>query len=205
LLHQIAKIAHAAGTPFIAAGSPTIVGCHSFIKTPDPDDWNSLDGQQIDHERWNNLRKRPEATALSLALPRFLLRLPYGKDTEPIEAFPFEEIVGMHVHEQYLWGNPVFPCLLLLGQAFITGGWQMQPGSIKEIEGLPLHVYQAESGKSVTTPCAEVWLSDGAIERLLDEGLMTLASFKDQDRIHLMRFQSLAYPPTSIMGRWKTS
>jgi type VI secretion system protein ImpC len=45
LLHQIARIAQAAGAPFLAAGSPTIVGCPSFSTTPDPDDWERLSGK----------------------------------------------------------------------------------------------------------------------------------------------------------------
>jgi len=202
LLHQMARMAHEAGAPFIAAGSPTIVGCSAFSTIPDPDDWDRLSGQTKDLEEWNDLRTTPEATALGLAVPRFLLRLPYGKDTDPIESFPFEEAVGCLSHEKYLWCNPVFLCLLLLGQAFTTDGWDLRPGSINEIDRLPLHVTQDEFGESVTTACAEAWLSERAAERLLDEGLMPVVSYKDQDRIRLMRFQSLASPPTSLMGRW---
>ncbi|WP_455389037.1 type VI secretion system contractile sheath domain-containing protein, partial [Petrachloros mirabilis] len=197
LLHRMAGIAHAAGAPFIAEGSPTIAGCPSFSTSPDSDDWDDHTGQEKDLDRWNNLRKTPEANALGLALPRFLLRLPYGKDTEPIESFPLEEAIGSLPHEEYLWGNPVFICLLLLGQAFTTDGWGMQPGTIKDIEGLPIHIHPDESGASVTTACAEAWLNEKAAERLLDEGLMPLVCYKDQDRIRLIRFQSLASPPTS--------
>jgi len=81
----------------------------------------------------------------------------------------------------------------------------MNPGSVKEIEGLPLHVYQDDSGESVTKPCAEAWLTEDAAERLLDEGLMPVVSYKNQDRIRLVRFQSLASPPTALIGRWNTA
>ena len=202
LLHQISKIAREAGAPFLAAGFPTIAGCPSLATTADPDEWQEPHTVESDNERWTELRSTPESAAIGLALPRFLLRLPYGTDTEPIETFPFEEFIAPSTHDQSLWGNPVYACLLLLGQAFMADGWQMRPGSIKEIEGLPLHVYRNDYGESATMPCAEAWLTENAVERLLEAGLMPLVSYKDEDRIRLIRFQSLASPPRALTGRW---
>jgi type VI secretion system protein ImpC len=205
MLERIARVCTEAGAPFLAAASPKIVGCPSFGTTPDPDDWEVSATQKEDQERWERLRQIPEASYLGLSLPRFLLRLPYGQETQPISAFAFEEMLGVPKHENYCWGNPLFACLVLLGQAFSETGWEMNPGSIKDIEGLPLHVHQDDSGKSVTKPCAEAWLTEKTAERLIKEGLMPFVSYKDQDRIRLVRFQSLASPPTALMGRWDTA
>jgi type VI secretion system protein ImpC len=205
MLERIASLCKEAGAPFLAAASSAIVGCPSFGTTPDPDDWKTVATQEREQESWDRLRHLPEASYVGLALPRFLLRLPYGQETEPISAFTFEEMAGVPNHEDYCWGNPLFACLVLLGQAFTESGWKMNPGSVKEIEGLPLHVYQDDSGESVTKPCAEAWLTEDAAERLLDEGLMPVVSYKNQDRIRLVRFQSLASPPTALMGRWNTA
>ena len=205
LLERIASLCKEAGAPFLAAASPGIVGCPSFGTTPDPDDWEPVATQEREQECWDRLRHLPETSYVGLALPRFLLRLPYGQETEPISAFAFEEMVDVPNHEDYCWANPMFACLVLLGQTFSEGGWEMNPGSVKELEGLPLHVYQDDSGKSVTKPCAEAWLTENAAERLIEEGLMPFASYKDQDRIRLVRFQSLASPPTALMGRWTTA
>ena len=79
-------------------------------------------------QAWQALRNLPEAAYIGLALPRFLLRLPYGADTEPVEAFDFEEMSSPFDHESFLWGNPGFACALLLGQAFSLNGWQLRPG-----------------------------------------------------------------------------
>ncbi len=54
---------------------------------------------------WEELRALPEAAWVALALPRLMLRLPYGRKTDPIESFPFEEIPGAAANEAYLWGN----------------------------------------------------------------------------------------------------
>src|SRR5260370_36828504 len=67
---------------------------------------------------WDELRSIPEASYLGLALPRFLLRLPYGAQSSPIDAFPFEEMPpAAPVHSHFLWGNPALACLALLTAA----------------------------------------------------------------------------------------
>jgi type VI secretion system protein ImpC len=202
LLERVGQICREANVPFVAAAAPEIVGCPSFGTTPDPDDWQDFCAQQGRQQGWERLRRLSEAAFIGLGLPRFLLRLPYGRETDPITACEFEEIEGVPGHEHYCWGNPMFACLVLLGQAFSASGWQLRPGSTQELEGLPLHVYQDAAGDSVTKPCAEAWLTEQAAEGLLDQGLMPLLSYKNQDRIRLLRFQSIAAPSTPLQGRW---
>ena len=202
MLERIANVCKEAGAPFLAAASPAIVGCPSFGTTPDPDDWKISTTQESAQNRWDRFRHLPEAAYVGLALPRFLLRLPCGQKTESISAFTFEEMDGVPNHEDYCWGNPMFACLVLLGQAFSESGWEMNPGSIKDIEGLPLHVYQDDSGESMAKPCAEAWFTEQAAECVLDIGLIPLISYKHQDRIRLVRFQSLALPVKQLHGRW---
>ena len=197
---RMARIAKAAGAPFISAAGPHLLGCESLAETPDPDDWRWKPDTE-DGPAWEELRRFPEASYLGLALPRFLLRLPYGEDTDPVEQFDFEEMHPVPDHDDYLWGNPAFACVYLLAQAFSHYGWNLRPGVIRDIEGLPLHIYR-EHGESKVKPCAEVVFIERAAERILDCGIMPLLSFKDQDTIRLARFQSLADPPTNLAGRW---
>jgi type VI secretion system protein ImpC len=201
LLGRMAKIAAQAGVPFLAAASSRIVGCDSLAATPDPDDWlQSVDSSEL--EAWNALRKLPEAAHVGLALPRFLLRLPYGRETEPIDTFAFEEFENARpAHEAYLWGNPAFACVYLLAVAFCQNGWNLRPGVIREISGLPLHVYETD-GESILKPCAEVLLTERAAERILEHGLMPLLSLQGSDVVRLARFQSLADPLKPLAGRW---
>ena len=104
-------------------------------------------------------------------------------------------------HDYYLWGNPSFVCVYLLAQAFSHHGWNLRPGVVQDIDGLPLHVYK-EQGESRVKPCAEVVLTERAAEIILDNGLMPLLSFRKQDSVRLARFQSLADPLTHLAGRW---
>lgn len=135
---------------------------------------------------WAELRRSPEARAIGLAMPRFLLRLPYGKDTSPIDSFAFEEM-PLHEHTNYLWGNPAILCASLLSGAATT----------RKVDGLPLHIYK-DGLESIAKPCAEVMLSESEVEFLLENGVMPVASMRDQDAAVLMRLQSIADPPTAL-------
>jgi len=154
-LGRMALLAAHIGAPFIAEGSVDM-GDH-----------------------WQELRAIPEASYLGLALPRFLLRLPYGARTNTIDAFPFEEMPTLPVHAHYLWGNP--------GLAFLT---LLTAGGALNLEGLPLHTYQHE-GEWLMTPCAEVWMTETQVLALIDLGLMPLVSFRDSDRVRLAGFRAI--------------
>ena len=88
-LEQMGAMAAAMGTPFIAGASPSLLGATSLALQPQPRDWSPL--AREDETRWQALRAHAAAAHVGLALPRFLLRLPYGQNTDPIAAFSFEE------------------------------------------------------------------------------------------------------------------
>jgi type VI secretion system protein ImpC len=200
IMGRMAKIAKASGAPFITSANDTVLGCESLASTPDPEDWTRSCDEQ-GQAAWNALRKMPEAAYLGLALPRFILRLPYGEDTDAIDSFEFEEMAYVSIHNLYLWGNTAFACVYLLGQSFSRNGWDFRPGVVPDIEGLPLHIYK-ENNESRTKPCAEVVFTEQAAEAIIEKGIMPLLSYKNQDRVRLARFQSLADPPTNLPGPW---
>lgn len=181
VLAQIAAIARAAGAPFLSGVAPDVVGLTHVFQT---------------------LRRSADARWVGLAMPRFLLRLPYGEKTDATERFGFEEMPDPPEHERYLWGNPAVACAYLLGDAFTRYGWGMRPGQVNQIDGLPAHVYRKD-GESELKPCAEVLLTEGSVEILLEQGFMPLISMKGSDRVRLGRFQSIAEPAGPLGGRWR--
>jgi len=201
LLGRIARIASRAGAPFLAAASPRILGCSSLAEALDSDDWQKQTGTDND-AAWAQLRQLPESAYLGLALPRFLLRQPYGKKSDPIERFQFEETVSASVHEDYLWGNPAAACTYLLAEGFSRNGWDFRPGAVEEIDGLPVHLY-GEGAAAVMKPCAEVWLSNRSAETILDRGLMPLLSVKGRDAVRLGGLRSVASAASALAGPWR--
>jgi type VI secretion system protein ImpC len=184
LLQRLGRLARAAGAPFLAEGD--LGGGRAAAEDAGP---------------WGALRRSAEASWLGLALPRYLLRLPYGKKTDAVESFRFEEIPGVPAHGDYLWGNPALACAYLLGEAFSQDGWQMRPGAAREISDMPLHVYE-ESGEAQLRPCVELALTPSEAEWALDAGYMPLIWLRGHDSIRLVRFQSIADPAAPLSGRW---
>ena len=198
LLPKWATIAHRAGAVLLAEADPLLVGCSSLEETPSPRDWKRSDLQSS----WSQVRSLPESASIGLALPRILLRLPYGKETSPLDSFDFEELCGPPAHSEYLWGNPAFLVALMVGQFLDETEWRVRPGSQSQIENLPLHSFRI-NGEVQSKPCAEVLLTEEAVERILDRGLIPLVSYKGRDSVRVGRFQSIAEPQRSLRGGWE--
>jgi type VI secretion system protein ImpC len=200
LLSFLAAVADRLSVPFIAQARPWVVGCKSFGAQRDPDDWRlPLAPEFI--EAWNELRRRSEAAYVALSLPRFLIRQPYGAQSEPIESFPFEELQPASGHEDYLWGNPAIACGHVLARRFQEEGWTMGVEGWGELDGLPVHSFVSDGEKQVK-PCAEAWLSDRAGEVLQGKGLVPLLSIKGRDAARVGRLQSIHEPPAALRGQW---
>ncbi|HEX5178510.1 MAG TPA: type VI secretion system contractile sheath large subunit [Gemmatimonadaceae bacterium] len=199
VLSRLGTIARRAGAPVVAGAAPRLAGMPAFDTSSDASAWstNAIDA-------WEALRASPEAAYIGLAAPRFLARLPYGAGGEECDRFAFEELGETPDHREFLWANAAFACAALLGQSFSAGGWRMRPGSRRELTGLPF-VLLRRNGEVQAKPCAEVLLTERASNRLLDCGIMPLASLKDQDAALLVRLQSIAHPVTALAGRWQAA
>ena len=89
-LGDIARIAAAAHVPFIAAAAPSLLQMESWTEVANPRDLPRI-FLTPEYVAWRSLREQEDARYLGLCMPRFLLRLPYGAATDPLDAFAFEE------------------------------------------------------------------------------------------------------------------
>jgi type VI secretion system protein ImpC len=196
LLGKITLLAKTCHTAFVAGASPSLVGCTSFGTQPDPSDWS--EGSPRDLEEFAALRRMPEAVHLGLALPRFLLRQPYGKGSDSIEAFPFEEMPTKPDHESYLWGNPAFLCGHLLAELFAAQGSELEvDGGGGEVGGLPIHTFTSD-GETQVKPCAEAWLNERAANAILKRGIMPVLSVRGRDAVQLLTLRAISDPPMPL-------
>jgi len=190
LLARLASVGRGVRAPWLAAGHPRLAGTEAFANGADPDDWN-----QSLPEGWDALRAHPDASFLGLALPRFLLRVPYGADSDECDTFALEEFAdGTPDHDAYLWGNPALLCALAIGSA--VGGGEGPPTSAT-VERMPLYVARID-GEPTAIPCAEALLGQRAVVHLVDRGLTALATQRDGDAVLVPRLQSLATPPRPL-------
>ena len=180
LLAALGLIASRAGGPLLAGADPALAG----------DDAGALAG-------WQSLRRSEAARWIGLALPRILLRLPYGKVSDPIEGFAFEEFVGAPPQDELLWGNASLATALLIGRGFTARGWEMEPGDEREIGDLPAYTF-VRDGEPQMQGCAEQLLTNSQIDTLLRAGLMPIASHRDRNVVVAVRMQSVSDPPAPL-------
>jgi type VI secretion system protein ImpC len=197
VLSKLGMIARRAGAPFLAGAAPRLAGAAPFDGSSDASQWSTRG-----IPAWESLRASPEAAYIGLAAPRFLARLPYGVGGDECDRIVFEEVGPPYDHREFLWANAAFACAVLLAQSFSAAGWRMRPGSRRELTGLP-YVLLRTNGSVEAKPCAEVLLTERSSNRMLECGIMPLASLKDQDAALLVRFQSIAKPTTALAGRWQ--
>jgi type VI secretion system protein ImpC len=199
VLAYLGAIASLAGAPFLSGADASVLGCRSIADTPEPVDWH-LDDDAV--QRWQALRSSSQASWIGLALPRVLLRLPYGRRTDPVEQFDFDELAGGWAHENYLWGNPAVACALLIGRSFMARGWELEPGDDLGVTDLPAHTLERD-GERQLQACAETYLSERTSQAILNRGVMPLLSYRNRNAVRVMRFQSLADPAMPLAGPWR--
>jgi type VI secretion system protein ImpC len=188
LLGRLAKIVACAPAAFISS-----VGSDCL-------DQNPRDLHPLIKSAWAALKELPEAGYLSLACPRFLLRLPYGDRTESIEAFEFEEFTAKTGLRGMLWGNPAVIGALLLGQTFIASGSKLKLGSTLGVDEMPFHYYVDQDGDQIALPCTERFMTSKLSTLLSNQGIVPLVCMKGAPEVRLGGFASVT--GRQLAGPW---
>jgi type VI secretion system ImpC/EvpB family protein len=149
---------------------------------------------------WQALRRSEVAPWIGMVAPRLLLRLPYGKGQEATEQPGFEELAAPADTADLLWGSGALACALSLGRAFSAAGWALDPATERDIEDLPAYTCTLPDGERELQACAERYLSEQDLNRMLANGLMPLASHRHRNVATLLRWQSVAQPPQGLKG-----
>jgi type VI secretion system ImpC/EvpB family protein len=181
LLAALGLLAAQAGAPFIGDAGLALAG----------DDQAALVG-------WQKLRRSEAAPWIALAAPRVLLRRPYGKQSDPVESFAFEEIAGPPRRDELLWGPASLAVAMLIGRGFTEAGWTKDPGDGGEIGDLPAYTFTRD-GERELQPCGERFLTEGEIRAILNAGLVPIVSRRDRSAVVVVRVQSIADPPAPLV------
>src|SRR5215470_7817208 len=107
LLEKVSQVAAGAHAPFLTAAAPELMNLESFAQLGEPRDIGKI-FDSTEYAKWKSFRASEDSRYVGLTMPRVLMRLPYGKDTKPIDEFNFEEGVDGTDHSKYLWGNAAY-------------------------------------------------------------------------------------------------
>jgi type VI secretion system protein ImpC len=188
LLGRVAQVAAAAGAPFVAGIGP------DGLKAP-MHEWHPLTKQA-----WEALRALPASAYLALATPRFLLRMPYGKRTDPIDAFAFEEFTREGGLSGMLWGHPALLAANLVAETWKRQGKAMKLGSIASVGDLPVYVYQDADGEQIALPCTERLFSERQAAQVASTAVNPVVSLRGRPEVRMGGFLSVA--GGTMAGQW---
>lgn len=181
LLRKISEVAAAAHAPFIAAASPLLFDMKRFNDLAVPKDLAKV-FESLELGPWRDFRATEDSRYVSLVLPRFLLRLPYGKDTLPVEGMDFTEDVADADGSKYLWGNAAWALAQRLTDAYAKYGWGAAIRGAESggaVSNLPQHTFKTASG-DLTLKCpTEVAITDRREKELNDLGFISLCHKKN--------------------------
>jgi len=188
LLGRIAQVAASANAPFVSGIGP------DALKIP------IHDQHPLIKSAWSGLQDLPASAYLGLATPRFLLRMPYGKKTDPIDAFALEEFTRQSGLSGMLWGHPALIPALLLAQTLEKQGTKMKPGSAMAVGDIPYYVYFDPDGEQIALPCTERLYTERQAVQTSAYKVMPLLSLRGRPELRLGGFTSLAGSP--LAGFW---
>ena len=180
LLGQVASVSAMSHAPFIGGAGAEFFGLDNFDGMPNLKDLESIfEGPQ--YAKWQSFRESDDSRNVGLAMPRFMLRQPYG-DENPSKTFNYKESVDGS-KENFLWGNSSFAFATNLTRSYAKYRWcpnVIGPTSGGVIEDLPMHKYE-ENGEMKTMPPVETKLSDRREFELSEQGFMGLTVRKGTD------------------------
>jgi len=196
-LRKVSGVAAAAHAPFVASSAPEMFGFDSFEELNKPRDLAKI-FEGADYVGWRSFRESQDSRYVALTMPRVLARLPYGKDTKPVEEFSFEESVDGQDHSKYLWMNAAWAYAARTTDAFAKDGWFMRTRGVEgggKVENLPVHVFNVGGGKTMKCP-TETLIPDRRENELSNLGFLPLLHCKNTDFAAFLGSQSCQKPQT---------
>ncbi len=190
LLTGMSQVAAAAFAPFITAPGPGMFGLESWGELGKPRDLAKI-FDSVEYAKWRSFRESEDSRFVTFTMPRVLSRLPYGKNTKPIEEFSYEEVdvdkrgvAKATKTEDYCWMNAAYTMGTTLTSAFSQYGWCTAIRGAEsggKVQGLPTHTFLSDDG-DVDMKCpTEVGITDRREKELSDLGFLPLCHYKNTD------------------------
>ena len=195
ILNGMKQVAAAAHAPFLTGADPNILQMETWDELSNPRDLTKIMGTP-EYAAWNSLRDSEDSKYLGLCMPRFLSRVPYGANTDPVEEFDFEEDNAAG-SDSYVWANSAYAMAVNINRSFKEYGWCSRIRGVESggaVEGLPVHTFPSDDG-GVDMQCpTEVSIGDRREAELAKNGFMPLLHRKNTDTAAFIGAQSVQRP-----------
>lgn len=196
MLKGMAQVAAAAHAPFITNPSPRLLNLDSWQDLSKPRDLTKI-FTTPEYAPWRSFRESEDSRYVTMTMPRFLAREPYGPDTAPVEEFEFIEETSQGDHSAYCWSNASWAMMRNIGRSFKLYGWCASIRGAENggmVEGLPCHTFPSEDG-DVSMKCpTEIAITDRREAELSQNGLLPLIHYKNTDYAVFIGGQTVQKP-----------
>lgn len=192
LLERVSQVAAAAHAPFLTASSPDMFNLEEFTQLDQPRDLAKV-FDTTEYAKWKSFRASDDSRYVCLTMPKVLMRLPYGRNTKPVDEFNYEESVDGLTHDKYLWGNAAFALGARMTNAYAKYGWcaairGVEGGGL--VDGMPVYNFATDDG-DITMKCpTETIITDRREKELADLGFAPLVHCKGTDYAAFFSVQS---------------
>jgi type VI secretion system protein ImpC len=196
LLEGLSHVAAQAHAPFVSAAGADLFNLESYTSLDAPRDLAKI-FDSSEYAKWKSFRQSEDSRYVALCLPRTLSRMPYGKDSKPIDEFSYEEHVDGTDHSKYLWMNAAYSLGAKMTQSFSLYGMCVAMRGVEGgglVEGLPVHNFNTDEGDVALKCPTEVPITDRREKELADLGFVPLVHCKGTDYAAFFSVQSCQKP-----------
>ena len=203
-LSLMSNVAAAGFCPFIAASSPSLFGFDNWEELTKPRDLEKV-FESLEYTKWRSFRDSDDSRFVSLTMPRFLSRLPYGAASKPVEEFNYEEFEvessdGRSIsvdNSEYCWSNAAYAMATNMAKAFSQYGFCTAIRGAEgggKVEGLPTHIFTSDDGDPDLKCPTEIGITDRREAELSKLGFLPLCHYKNTDYAVFFGGQSCQKP-----------
>ena len=185
-LTGISGVAAAAHAPFLTAASPDLFDWSGYAEMSKPTDLSKI-FESSELIKWRSFRDSEDSRYVTLTLPRFMIRYPYGPKTKPVDGLNYtEKLDGSEDnHGKYLWSNAAYALGARITDAFAKYRWC---AAIRGAEGgglvadLPVYTFKTENGDIAFKCPTETSITDRRENELSNLGFLALCHCKGTDK-----------------------
>lgn len=193
LMKNLAAIGEVSHAPVVGSASPKFFGSDDIEQLAKLNDLETaLEGPQ--YAKWHSFRETEAARYFALTTPKFLLRLPYDEENNPVKSFTYRE--SIENADNYCWGNAAFAFGTRLTESFANYRWCpniIGPKGGGAVEDLHLHQFES-MGQMQTKIPTQVLISDRRELELSEAGFIPLTFRKGADSAVFFSANSVQKP-----------
>ncbi|MBL6456913.1 type VI secretion system contractile sheath large subunit [Belnapia sp. T6] len=202
-LRLASNVAASAFAPFISGVGAGMFGFSDWRELSKPRDLTKI-FETAEYTKWRSYRETEDSRFVTLVMPRVIARLPYGKNTVPVEEFGYEEApfdaagnAKAMDHNSYCWMNAAYAMAQRLTDTFAQTSFCVAIRGAEgggKVQNLPTHVFTSDDGDMDAQCPTEIGITDRREAELSSLGFLPLCHYRNTDYAVFFGAQSTQKP-----------